>query len=624
MTRLVIAVVAWCALVAVVSAGQRGSPAPAGTAEVAGIVRADPNGAPAARAMVLIAGTDVGLLRVTVTDASGHFVFTGLPAGRFLLAAGKPAYLSALYGAGRVGRPGAMITITAGEKVSDIALALAKGGVIAGHVTDEHGQAVVNARVRVLPRRTVGEDIVLGADAGDPANATTDDTGAYRIFNLLPGDYVVAVQPRGLPGGPVRPPGSDFVPPSPPGPPVGQGGPPPIGAPVPLPAAPPPVPVDRRPVGPPPPDMGGLELTYSPVYFPASPRVTDAEVIHVGPGGERLNVDLRTALVPLARVEGVVTGAPGPQLNVQIFLRPSGQNAAGAVLNSQATRPGPDGRFAFANVVPGTYDVLARTLPLPNPGTPPSEQPALLWALDHVTVAGTTPPFLSLHLQTALTLTGRIAFEGLSAPPEDVGNIRVGVRPTPASAIQNVPEPALMDRSGHFTLVNLTPGKYRLFVVVPPNNVTQVPDWFPRSAVVAGRDALDLPIDIGPGADPGTVTIALTDDAPEIAGTVRDASGLPARRATVIVFPSDPRLWFPQSRRIAVRQTGANGEFVFGLAAGLPAGDYRIAALSDLGQGEQFDSVLLAELAKTAQPVALADGDSKAIELRLVSAMRQR
>ncbi|MFI5177009.1 MAG: carboxypeptidase regulatory-like domain-containing protein [Vicinamibacterales bacterium] len=568
MTRFFAAVACSCALVAVGVAGQRGTPAPAGTAEVGGTVRADPAGTPAARVMVLIAGTDVGVLRVTATDTAGHFAFAGLPAGRFLLAAGKPAYLSALYGAGRVGRPGATITVADGQKISDVTLALAKGAVIAGHVTDEHGQAIVGARVRVLPRRTAGDEIVLGADAGDPVNATSDDLGAFRIFDLVPGDYVVAVQPRGL--------------------------------------------------------AGGLPMTYSSVYFPASPRAADAEVIHVAGGEERPNIDVRTALVALSRVEGVVTGAPGPQLNVQILLRPSGQNAAGAVLNSQTTRPGPDGRFAFANVVPGSYDVVARTLPAPNPGTPPGDQPAPLWALDHIGVTDTMPPTVSLRLQPALTLTGRITFDGLSSPPEDVGNIRVGVRPTPASAVPNVPEPALMDRSGHFTLTNLTPGRYRLVVVVPPNNVTQVPDWFPKSAVVAGQDALDVPIEIGPGRDPGAVTIELTDDAPEIAGTVRDASEQPARGATVIAFPSDSRFWFQQSRRIAVRQTNAHGEFVFGLGAALPPGDYRLAVVSDLGPGEQFDSVLLAELAKTAQAVTLADGDSKTIALRLVSAARQR
>ena len=80
--------------------------------------------------MVLIAGTDIGLLRVTSTDAGGHFNFTGLPAGRFLLGAGKPAYLAALYGAGRPGRPGTEISLTPGQKLPGVTLDLLKGAVI--------------------------------------------------------------------------------------------------------------------------------------------------------------------------------------------------------------------------------------------------------------------------------------------------------------------------------------------------------------------------------------------------------------------------------------------------------------------------------------------------------------
>ncbi|HKV99629.1 MAG TPA: carboxypeptidase-like regulatory domain-containing protein [Vicinamibacterales bacterium] len=560
MTRPLTTLAVCAALFTGVSANQRAT-APASMAEVAGTVRAAA-GTPAARALVLIAGTDVGVIRVTSTDATGHFAFAGLPPGRFLLGAGKPAYLAALYGAGRPGRPGTTVTLAAGQKISNVSLDLTKGAVIAGHVVDEHGQPVIGARVRVLPRRDVGDEITLGADAGDPAGATTDDRGAYRVFDLLPGDYVVGLQPRGVAGGP------------------------------PL-------------------------VAYSSVYFPASPRAIDAEVIHVAAGDERRDVDLRTTLVSLVRVEGVVTGAMGPANNVQVQLRPGNQNAAGTVLNSQTTRPGPDGRFAFGAVPPGAYDIVARTLPPPAPPPPDGAPFVPSWATSRVAIAGAPPPTVPLELRPALSIAGRIVFEGLSQPPDDVPNIRIGVRPTPGSAVPNTPDPVVMDRTGRFTIANLTPGRYRLFVVVPPNNVTQVPDWFPRMALVGASDALDVPITLGAGAETRDVSILLTDDSPEIAGTARDATGKPVRDCAVIVFSTDRRFWFPQSRRTVTRQSGEDGLFVFGLAAGLPPGEYYVAALRDLGPGEQFDSVLLGELAKTAERVKLADGDSKTVDVRL-------
>ena len=122
MTRPLATLLMCAALLTSVAADQRGT-APAGMAEVAGIVRAAA-GAPAIRALVLIAGTDVGVIRVTSTDATGHFAFAGLPPGRFLLGAGKPAYLATLYGAGRPGRPGTTVTLAAGQKIADVSLDL--------------------------------------------------------------------------------------------------------------------------------------------------------------------------------------------------------------------------------------------------------------------------------------------------------------------------------------------------------------------------------------------------------------------------------------------------------------------------------------------------------------------
>jgi len=564
MTRSALAVVI-CALLAVaVRAEQKASADAAGAGQVSGVVRASMGG-PAARAMVLIAGTDIGLLRVTSTDASGRFNFTGLPPGRFLLGAGKPAYIAALYGAGRPGRPGTEISLAAGQKLPDVTLDLLKGAVISGHVIDVDGQPIVGARVRVLPRRETGDEVVLGGDAGDPSGAVTDDRGAYRIFDLIPGDYLVALQPRGI---------------------------------------------------------GNPQAAYASVYFPSSPRADDAPAIRLGAGEERDGVDLRTSIVSIARVEGVVTGVSRGAAGVQVTLRPANQHASGTVLNSQTQRPGPDGRFAFNGVVPGEYEIVARSVPPPGPPESRAEPFEPQWAADHVTIAATPPAPRTLALRPALTISGRLAFDGRRSPPDDV-NFRVGVRPTPGSGVLNVPGPVLMDKDGGFTITDLTPGRYRLFVVVPPNNVTQVPDWFAATAIAGGRDALDVPVVLG-AEDARGITIVMTDDAPEIAGTVRDAAGRAGRDCAVLAFPVDRALRFPQSRRIVVRQCGGDGLFVFGLAAGLPPGEYYVAAVPDLAPNEQFDSVLLDELARSAARVTLADGDSKTVNVSLARPARSK
>jgi hypothetical protein len=81
-------------------------------------------------------------------------------------------------------------------------------------------------------------------------------------------------------------------------------------------------------------------------------------------------------------------------------------------------------------------------------------------------------------------------------------------------------------------------------------------------------------------------------------------------------------LWFPQSRRIVVRRSNEAGDLLFGLASGLPSGEYYVAAAPDLAAGEQFDPALLADLAKTATRVSLAPNDARTVAL--IAAAKKR
>src|SRR6185437_16778374 len=117
---------------------------------------------------------------------------------------------------------------------------------------------------------------------------TTDDRGAYRIYDLPPGDYAVAVQPRNTTGGPLRLLTAADV----------DAGPAAASSPATAQPAMPPL------------------IAYAQVYYPATPLAAAAASISLADGEERSNVDIRTALVPLARVEGSIadaTGGPGPR-----------------------------------------------------------------------------------------------------------------------------------------------------------------------------------------------------------------------------------------------------------------------------------------------------------------------
>jgi hypothetical protein len=90
-------------------------------------------------------------------------------------------------------------------------------------------------------------------------------------------------------------------------------------------------------------------------------------------------------------------------------------------------------------------------------------------------------------------------------------------------------------------------------------------------------------------------------------------SGAPATDETVIIFAADRNYWYQGSRRILTTRPGTDGLFSFGGpgVASLPPGEYRVAAVMDLGRDEQFDPSLLATLVQTAATVTIGPGEKK-------------
>lgn len=538
----------------------------------------DASNRPIAGALVLLAGTDITLARVTATDRDGRFLFEAVPSGHALVVAGRPAYLSALYGAARAGRPGRVVAVGT-DKTADLTVRLQRGSVIAGRVLDRDGQPVPGVRIRVTPRRLIGRTVVLGGDVGEPPVATTDLTGAYRVYDLAPGDYLIATASRYL----------------------GPG--------------------DARIVDSPAPDAGperpqGASVAYLPTYYPSATTSDEATVVTLSAGVDRLGLDIRTAVGRLGRIDGVMAGVEGSVPAHQIQIRPRGWTTAGAFLYSQTAQADVTGRFAFTNVPPGAYTVVARMLPPPpDPETGRPRPIPAVWAMADIRMTG-GDGHVVLHWENVLTVTGRVTFAGLSEPPTDV-TVRVGLRPTPASGGLPAPETVPIDATGQFTLKGVMPGEYWLSVQVPVDPATQLPDWIPAHAMIDGHDAFDDAFPVGMDLGTPDIPVLLTRETQQIDGTLLDSSGRPVADCPVVAFSTDHRFWFPQSRHIALRRTDRSGGFLFNLAAALPPGAYYVAAVPDLEPNEQFDPTLLSEVAAQAREVTVASGGSATVHLRL-------
>jgi len=132
--------------------------------------------------------------------------------------------------------------------------------------------------------------------------------------------------------------------------------------------------------------------------------------------------------------------------------------------------------------------------------------------------------------------------------------------------------------------------------------------------MVGSTDALDFPFEVGPNAQVAGVTLTFTDRTQELSGTLQDAMGRPTSDFTIIVFPADTAYWVPQSRRIQSARPDTTGKFSI---RGLPAGNYRLTAVTDVEPGEWFDPNFLNQLMGPSMALTLGAGERKTQDLRV-------
>jgi Carboxypeptidase regulatory-like domain len=562
---------------------------PTGPAEIGGTLMTEGDTPqPVRRAEVRLIGAG-GPPRTTFTDASGRFVFRALPLGRYTLEANKPGFVRSAYGARRYDRPGTPVTVTTTERSHDLQWRMPRGAVITGRVLDEFGQPAQGARINIQQVRVVNGERTL---TSVPMVTTifgevADDRGVYRLYGLPAGDYVVSATPRSIGTGDIRRLTDAEIQ-----------------------AARQAV---QQPTSPLTPTPASTTLGFSQVYFPGVLTSNEATAITVAAGEERGGVDFVAPLVRTATLAGtVITPGNVPPEAVQLFLSPK---TGGSSVNAGAgntmvfttiavgagnRRVNADGTFTYGGVSPGAYTLSARAQ---------RDGGASLWAAVDVVVDGQNIEGLSLSLQEGLSLSGKLAFEGDGVdPPDTFTRARINFLPISGAPVINPPSTTVTD-GGVFTARGLFPGLHRL---IASFNTPEV-NWILKSAMIKGRDALDLPFDLAASDTITDAVLTFTNKVQTLNGTLSDASQRPAPDYTIVVFPEDKALW-SSSRRVRTARPGTDGKFT---VAGLPSGTYRIAAVTDIGPEETRDLALLEELAGASIVFTLADGETKTQDIRI-------
>ena len=593
------------------------------------------SGQPIPGALVTLGLPGVAPLRV-LADGQGRFAFRSLPPGRFSLSASKPGFVDGAHGRRRPAGPTQPVELAEGERITAANVPLWRYSAVGGTVLDERGEPVVGATVQALARTTVAGAPKLSAGPMDQ----TDDRGVYRIGRLVPGDYVI-VLPAGRPGEEMfvidAPGGSDVVrsvatfTAAAAAPMVvreGPGGMPIFDEPEEL-------------AGPAGVSPDGTPLTYQTLFYPASSALAQAATVRLGSGEERGGLDFERRPVPSSRVTGLITGPDGPAPNQSLSLVPAGSEDLTAPVGTYTARSGADGRFTFNHVAPGPYTLRVVQAPRIRLGggpdqeivtttggggtfravvqlagrgsaAPPLPDEPTYWAELPVAVSGSID--VPVALNTGVRVSGQVSFVGGGErpAPEQLPSIRVALDPADGRTQSlQLNLRGRIEPSGLFRTMGVPPGKYFLRVDGLPQG------WYFRGAMLGGRDLADEALTIE-GEDVTGVALTFTDQQTELSGSVTDPDNNKDAGALVIVFPTDRDGWMnygARPRRLRSTRVTETGTFTL---AGLPPGDYFIAAVRDEIAGDWQRPDFLEAAAAEATRVRLGEGDKQTQSLRVV------
>jgi hypothetical protein len=426
-----------------------------------------------------------------------------------------------------------------------------RGSVIYGRVLDQFGEPLAGTRVQALRARTVqGQRRVQSVGAPDQ----TDDTGAFRIYGLPPGDYYV----------------------------IAAAG------------------------------FGEQTKRDPPTYFPGTPNFAAAQTITLAPGLEA-SADFQIGSVRNARVTGIVINSSGSPVPAMVNLNSENLNTGPAIEGNSAAAmqvhadAGADGKFTLENVPPGPYMLTVMLMQgLMGPDVMPSSGPPTVRdMLSRVPESVSMPIVVNGDDITDLTMVTRPPAVLNGAFVADTGvtrrlpqGLRVGTRSNAGMMVMT------LNNGGDsgFQMVGLT-GPLTLTVQGVPEG------WTVKEVLLDGRDVIDEPIDLkGQNA---TLRVVMSDRPSSVLGTVL-SRGEPVDDA-VVVFSEDAAKWTFPSRYVRTTRADNDGRFRI---ADLPPGErYLAAAIDHLEDGQQEDADFLERLRARATSFSLREGEQRALTL---------
>ena len=475
---------------------------------IAGVVTHAKTGAPLKKAQVSLSPLSRnGTSNTTMdTDEQGRFLFRALEPGRYRITAARQGFITSNYGARKALGGGTSVIVTEGQAVKDLAIGLMPQGVITGKVLDEDGDPVANVLVRTLRYVYRNGSRQWFPTGGSNAN----DVGEYRISGLEPGKYLLSTYTR-LPANDVVRTTASAT------------------------------------------DGDDTERIYAPTYYPSTLSASVAIPVDVAAGDEVRGMDIRLLKTGAFRVRGQVVGYQDSRA-VSVILAPR-DNTVGS--QYMGVTVGSDFNFEVRHVMPGEYTATAQ-----------SRTGTQVWmASEPVIVSGSNVEGVKLTLLETSDIHGTVQVVDTESPPS-MKNMSVRlIAPGPAGGVVS---PALVREDMSFTIANVSPVRYNIFVSGFPVNC------YVKSIRYSGTE---IPMEGAELRAGGTLEITLSAQAAALDAVASTAENKVAAHAAFALVPKDPG-------PVITGTADENGIFSF---KGLKPGDYRFFAWEDAEEGAPLD-----------------------------------
>ena len=494
------------------------------------------------------------------TDDEGRFVINEVPAGDYSLSARRAGYANQGFGQLRANTPARRVAVADGASVGPLDFSLIRGGVIAGRVVDDEGEPAERVQVRVVRQQRIGGQLRnVPVSMGD----ATDDQGHYRLYGLVPGEYLVVAEPSDR--------GNFFM--------GGQA-------------------------------VQGVSVDTVPTYGPGTANPAEAQKVQVLAGVEAA-MDIQLVAAKVATISGRVVTSKGEPLNGG-FVRLQSTGGANDMMGmGRGGRIVADGRFEIASVPPGAYNLVVQS---PMRGGPDQvDAAATEGAVQPVTVEGEDVG-LTIRTTPGSTAKGRVILEG--ADPSALGNRELRVQAMPVGEFMNVfigpPGRGLVQPDLTFDVIGLR-GTQVLNIPLLPEG------WWIKDVRLGGQSIFDGH-DFGSARAFSGIEIVVSGRPTGLTGTVTGASGSTASDYAVVLFPEDEARWErsgPGQMAARAVRPGLDGTFRM---PGLRPGSYYVLAVP----ADQADMPALSDpeqlraLVGRARTVEVEDGVMGQITLPLV------